>query len=508
MQAASELAGKWWMRYCVRPFAIAAFFVYVAFLCTLGLQTVSPYPFLFLFLGAVMGSAWFGGAIAGGISVVLSTLVIFFFFVPPYFSFAINSAAEPYFISFVVCAAAVGTVSTFRRHAESRTREARDLLEQRVNERTAELEQSNLELKESERNLRELTEAIPQQIWHAQPDGVVDYCNSHLLDFTGRTQQNMSDGHFVEILHPEDAPYFQEAWAAARQSLSGLEGEWRVRGADGAYRWFLVRAVPQFAGDGSVNCWYGTHIDLEDRKRAELALIESQAQLAHVNRVMSMGEVTASMAHEINQPLAAIVANGYACLAWLESGNLSKVQATAGKIVEDGTRAGAIVSRLRALFLKGEDTRTRSSMNSIIGETMRVLRDESIRRRIALRVDLADNLPAVRVDRVQIQQAILNLALNGMDAMEKTPPGSAKLVFHSSVDPSGNVLVTVTDCGVGIQPDMEERIFDPFFTTKPAGLGIGLSISRTIIEAHDGKLWATPGPGGGTILQFTIPKEP
>jgi PAS domain S-box-containing protein len=250
----------------------------------------------------------------------------------------------------------------------------------------------------------------------------VDYCNTHLLSFTGCAQEEIRGSNFFEILHPQDLPYFQEAWTAARQSVTGLEGEWRVRGADGEYRWFLIRAVAHLSVGGAVKCWYGTHIDLEDWKRAELALIESQAQLAHVTRVMSMGEVTASLAHEVNQPLAAIVANAHACLAWLKSENYAKAQKTTEKILQDGTRAGATVARLRALFLKGEDKRTVESINSILLDTIRILRDESVRRHIPLLTILADNLPAVSVDRVQIQQALLNLALNGMDAMEEPLP--------------------------------------------------------------------------------------
>ncbi len=377
------------MRNCVKPFAIAAVFVYTTALYTMVLQAVLPYPFLFLFLGAVMGSAWFGGAIAGAISVALSTVVIDFFFVPPYYSFQVSKVAVPYFLSFVICAAVVGWISAARRRAESQIRDARDLLEQRVRERTAELEQSNLELQESEHSLRQL-----------------------------------------------------------------------------------------------------------------------QAQLADVNRVMSMGEVTASIAHEINQPLAAIVANGYACVAWLKSGNISRAEATAEKIVEDGTRAGSIVAHLRALFQKGEEKRSLESINAIILETVRVLRDETTRRHIPLHTDLAANLPPVRVDRVQIQQALFNLAVNGMDAMEDTPAAAAELRFTSSLDDSGRVHVMVTDCGSGICPELQEQIFNAFFTTKPTGLGIGLSISRTIIEAHQGKLWAAARPEGGSVFQFMIPAEP
>lgn len=496
------------MRYFMRPFGIAGAFVYVTSLCTLVLQAVFPYPFLFLFLGAVMGSAWLGGAIAGAVSVVLSTFVVAFFFVPPFYSFKISAAAEPYFISFVVCSAVVSIVGAVRRRAEEQVRAARDLLEQRVLERTAELERSNFELQESERSLRELTEAIPQQIWRALADGTIAYCNTHLLRFTGRTQEQMCGDRFFEAVHPEDVNRFRQAWMAALQSCSGLEGEWRVRGESGEYRSFLIRANPQTSMTGALLCWYGTHIDLEDWRRAEMALGESQRQLAHVTRVMSLSELTASVAHEINQPLAAIVANAYACLGWLKLNKLERAEASTRMILQDGNHAGAIVKRLRELFSGSSGTFTTESINSILLDTIRLIQSESIRRHIPVRAQLADSLPTVNLDRVQIQQTMVNLALNAMDSMEGNSDGTAELVLESSRDEAGNVCVSVIDCGTGIPPKIADRIFDAFFTTKPAGLGIGLAICRSIIAAHQGRIWVTPRPNGGSIFHFTLRAEP
>jgi PAS domain S-box-containing protein len=401
----------------------------------------------------------------------------------------------------------VSLIGVVRRHVELQIRAARDLLELRVLERTAELEQSNLELQESERNLRELTEAIPQQIWRALADGTIDYCNTHLLRFTGRTQDEMWGSRFFEAFHPEDVVHFQEAWTSALESRTSLEGEWRVRGSHAEFRSFLIRANAQFSSFDAISCWYGTHIDLEDWKRAELALAESQRHLAQLNRVMSMSEVTVSLAYEINQPLGAIVANGYACLGWLRLVNIEKAEASAQMIIQDGTRAAAIIPRLRALFRRGDDKRVEASINSIVLDAIRILRDESIRRHTAVRAQLAESLPMVNVDRVQIQQTLINLAINGMDSMEGMAAGEAELGFETTLDASGDVCVSLSDCGTGISPQLVGHIFEAFFTTKPAGDGVGLSISRSIIEAHQGKLWAASRPEGGSVFQFTLRVE-
>jgi PAS domain-containing protein len=196
----------------VIPCAVAGAFVLVAFLWTFPLQHLFAYPFLFLFLGAVMGSAWFGGRIAGLISVVLSTAIIDFFFVPPFYSFHVNGVAQTYWVAFIVCAIAMSWVSSTRKRSENAIRDARDQLEQRVMERTADLELSNAEIQESERRLRTLTEAIPQQIWSAGLDGRIDYCNNHLLEYAGYGLEDLKGEGFLRILHPEDAELFRELW--------------------------------------------------------------------------------------------------------------------------------------------------------------------------------------------------------------------------------------------------------------------------------------------------------
>ncbi len=218
-----------------------------------------------------------------------------------------------------------------------------------------------------------------------------------------------------------------------------------------------------------------------------------------------MAEMAASIAHELNQPLTAVVTHAYACREWLREDalNISKALSTAEKIVQESTRASAVVSRVRALFRKEAQIRELTDINSSIRGVVRLLRDEAIRRDVSIRLILADELPKLKVDPVQIQQVLLNLAMNGMDAMFETA-GSRNLTIRSLQKSRDEALISIEDQGPGIPEDISERIFEPFFTTKPNGTGMGLAICRSIIEMHDGRLWAENGPDGGAIFQFTV----
>ena len=497
------------IEYGLRPCATAGVFVLVAFLWTLPLQHVVAYPFLFLFLGAVMGSAWFGGRIAGLVSVLLSTAIIDYFFVPPFYSFYVNNVAQTYWAAFIVCAIAMGWVSSEQNRSKNAIREARDQLDQRVLERTTELRRSNAEIQESERRLRTLTEAIPQQIWIAGLDGHIEYCNNHLLEYVGYSTGDLKGEGFFRIIHPGDEPTFRESWNSSRESGEKLEGEWRVRGADGVHRWFLIRSVPQRNGDGQIERWYATHIDTEERRRAEQALAQAQSELSLLSRRLSMGELAASIAHELNQPLTAVTTNAYACREWLQANpaNLEKASSTAENIVRESKRASDVVARVRALFRKEIDSRNSVDLNRLIHNLVRLLYDDAIRRGVSIRLELDGNLPRVAADPVQIQQVLLNLATNGMDAM-MSQLTRRELVISSHRNRLDEIEIQIRDCGLGVRPEIAQRIFDPFFTTKPQGIGLGLAISRTIIEAHEGRLWATPGTTSGSSFHFTIPVRP
>ena len=498
----------WTMEYVVKPCAIAGCFVLVALLWTFPMQHVIAYPFVFLFFAAIMGSAWFGGFVAGSIAVALSTFLITYFFIPPFFSMSVAKDSQSFLTAFFVCAIAITVVSSARKRSESAIRQAHDQLETKVRERTAELEQSNLEILESDRQLRLLTEAIPQQIWRADAAGRIEYCNYHLRDYVGGPVEDLYGDGFFGILHPEDVPLFRQDWKKALAAGDRFEVAARVRGSDGLYRWFLVRSVPQRSEDGEIVRWYGTHIDVEEQRRAQQDLVLAQDDLARLSHTLSMAEMAASIAHELNQPLTAVVTHAYACREWLRSNpaNLQRASSTAEKIVQESTRASAVVKRVRALFRKEARVRDPADMNRLIQELARLLRDELIRRGVSIRLLLASDLPQLKMDSVQIQQVLLNLATNGMDAMTQIS-GPRELTIRSERHNDREIMVAVEDDGPGISPDVVPRIFEPFFSTKPQGTGLGLAISRSIVEAHDGRLWVTNSPQGGAIFQFTVRAE-
>ncbi len=247
--------------------------------------------------------------------------------------------------------------------------------------------------------------------------------------------------------------------------------------------------------------------DITARKQAQEDLRNAQAELAHVNRVMTMGELAASIAHEVNQPLAAIIASGDSCMAWLENEppNLDKARAAAARIVQAATQASDIVRRIRALFRKTASITTRLEINEVITETISLVGGEAQRKGVSLNTELAANLPAVLGDRIQLQQVILNLAINGTEAMTGFEDQPRRLVIQSKLAEPGEILVSVADTGPGIDPQQTARLFAPFFTTKPEGIGMGLSISRSIIDAHGGRIWAAANQPRGAVFHFVLP---
>ena len=286
----------------------------------------------------------------------------------------------------------------------------------------------------------------------------------------------------------------------------------RVKADDGSARYIAASGKPVFDAEGRFLGYRGVGSDVTAAVRAEQAeeaLRQSQTELAHVTRVTTLGELTASIAHEVNQPLAAIVTNGEVGLQWLdrEVPDLAEVRETLGDMIRNGRRAGEIIQRLRALSGKTETQKAALDINDVIREVIPLVHQEVLRHRVSLSLELAPTLPAVLGDRVQLQQVIINLLVNGMEAMAPITDRPREMVVRSQLDGNGQVLVAVQDSGVGIDPDNAKQLFNAFFTTKPSGMGMGLSICRSIIQAHDGTLWASRNAGPGATFQFTLPSR-
>ena len=373
-----------------------------------------------------------------------------------------------------------------------------------------ELEKVVDELGKSEDRLRVLIETIPALAWTSLADGSNDFVNRRWLEYTGISLEQMQGAGTMAPIHPEDIDEHLVKWRSALASGATFENEARVRRAtDGEYRWFLIRGLPLRDEGGNIVKWYGTMTDIEDRKRAEEALRKANADLAHITRVITMGELTASIAHEINQPLAAIVTNADACMVWLsnEPPNLQEARAAVDCIAQDGTRASEVIQHIRAMFTKDTPERTRVQMNEIIREVGALLQAGASRNGVELQTDLAIDLPSAMGDRVQLQQVIVNLALNGIEAMGAVIDRPRRLMIRSERQNSEELLIAVRDSGVGIDAKDFKRIFDAFFTTKAQGMGMGLSICRSIVEAHGGRLWVSANSDYGATFQFTLPAD-
>jgi len=329
------------------------------------------------------------------------------------------------------------------------------------------------------------------------------FVNGRWIEYTGLPEEQALRWGWRAAVHTDDLGPGLKTWQESLARGNTLEYEARLRrGKDGDYRWFQTRAVPVHDKRGRIVKWYGVMNDIEDRKRAE----QLQADLAHVRPVRTMGELTASLAHEIKQPIGAAVTNAEVCARSLDRDqpDIPEAREAALEMAKDARRAADIIDRVRLLYQKGSPILDIVEVNELIREMVLVLHNEANRHSVTMRTDQAKGLPTVMADRVQLQQVLMNLMLNGIEAMRDA---SGELSIKSQMAEDGQVLVSVTDTGVGLPTGNADQIFNAFFTTKPHGTGLGLAITRSIIESHGGRIWATANSGRGATFQFTLPQQ-
>jgi PAS domain S-box-containing protein len=402
-------------------------------------------------------------------------------------------------------------------------------LDRRVTERTAELAAANqvlrkeiferkevelrlLEskdrLKQSEFMLSQVIDAIPTLAWSMRPDGPNEFLSQRWHDYTGLSREESHGWGWQVTFHPEDLPTLMEVWQELLTSGQPGEMEARIRRHDGVYRWFLIRCSPFLDETGRILRWYGTSTDIHDWKVAEEDLRNTQAELARMMRAMTIGQLTASIAHEVSQPLFGIITNASTCLRMLNSDppNIDGARETTQRTIRDGNRATDVIARLRTLFIKKQINIESVDLNEAAREVITLLSAELQKEEVLLNTQLNEKLPRVMGDRVQLQQVILNLIRNASEAMSMVTGRPRRLLIQTEVN-GDLVRVSVQDSGSGFDTEIASQIFESFFTTKKEGMGIGLSVSRSIIEAHHGRLWATRNDGPGSTFAFTIPRD-
>ncbi|HEX3439008.1 MAG TPA: ATP-binding protein, partial [Pseudolabrys sp.] len=361
-------------------------------------------------------------------------------------------------------------------------------------------------LREGERSARSTLDGIAGLVAVLAPNGELEAANRQLFEYFGQPLEWLKNWGTNDTVYPEDLPRVLELVKKGIVSESPFDFELRLRRFDGEYRWFENRHVPIRDDSGRIARWYLLLTDIEDRTQALAQLEQMRSDFAHMNRVSMMGELAASLSHEITQPIASARNNARAAQNFLDMQppDLGEVKEALRSIVGDADRAAAMISRIRDHMKKAPPRKAQFDLNEAINEVIVLGRSAIINNGVSVQTRLSDRLCPVHGDCVQLQQVILNLLLNAVEAMGSTEAGARELLISTERCHRG-VLVAVHDSGPGIDPDQLDRVFDAFYTTKSSGMGMGLSICRSIIAAHGGRLWAEANEPRGTIFKFTLP---
>jgi two-component system sensor kinase FixL len=363
-------------------------------------------------------------------------------------------------------------------------------------------------LSDSEQRMVHVTKAAQLGLWLWDAGTDTIWVNDELrLLFGFAPEQRLGFRQFMSAMHPEDREPVQRAVQESAATGAEFDRQYRVRHPDGQIRWIESRGRAEFGRDGRPLRVLGVARDVTARRETELALQHGRNEIAHLSRVAMLGELSGSLAHELNQPLAAILFNAQAAKRFLAEGHadLNELNEILQDIVEADVRAGEVIHRLRLLLKKGEVQLQNLNTAEVLHDVLKLVRNDLLNHNIQLSVDLARELPPVFGDRIQLQQVMLNLLLNACDAMEQVAPGHRQLVVRAAPTTGGGVRVSVSDRGPGLAPSVATRIFEPFFSTKAHGLGLGLSVCMTIITAHRGQLWAENNPDRGATFHFELP---
>ena len=449
--------------------------VAIALLLSVVLHPYVSDAFIILFLAAVMATGWFGGTGPGLFSVAVSTLAVDFYFIHPRFAFTVNPEGIPYFLSFLLSAVCASWLASTRKFAEENQRLHFD----------------------------KLFDQGPEAIMLVDYRDRVQRINGEFSRIFGYTSEEIVDGISLSFIVPE---HLHSEALESRSKLSLGESvsmeTIRMR-KDGSLVNVSEIAVP-VSTDGKRMSYYYLFRDITENKRAAEALQRAHEELVHLSRVTTIGEMVTTIAHEVNQPITAVLTFGDAANRWLaqQPPNLDEVRDALGNIVRDARRAGEVIARIRLLVHKGTPQMALLDVNEVVRSVLNLLNAETARRGVRVRMDL-NPIPMVTGDRVQLQQVMLNLVINAFDAMD-TIPKHQRILSIRSLCERDLVCVQIRYTGIGISAGQSDIMFNPFFTTKPEGIGMGLTISRSIIEAHGGTLWADSSENGA-ILNFTLP---